>query len=164
MAAACLSSARRTGCCGLKPQWRNMGSRLDMDWASSGVLDNITLDKAAISILTPLPATTKTYKVWLLVAPVSDNKQATFRTTVDNANLDVTIPANSHGATYLWLYAGDVNYMNTQEIRIWMPPYVGVNNAASYFWINYLRGIYLTEGSETPTCQPSGAGGDLTSC
>ncbi|MEW6545058.1 MAG: fibronectin type III domain-containing protein [Nitrospirota bacterium] len=143
----------------------DIGTYLSLMRTNSSTVMNITVDDAARTTLTPLPSNARFYKVWLLVAPRNTGNQGTYRVTVvGGGQVDVTMPPSKPGGVFFWLYAGNVTYQPSQEIRVWMPPNVGLNLNGQSWYDNHWKGIYFTEGNETPTCSPSGSGGDQLSC
>lgn len=102
---------------------------------------------------TPLPTMlnrlqTGTYNVWLYGGA---QMARTLQVSHDTSVLTMQFTTNA----YSWIKAGSMAIDPSKTLSI-----ASVSESPSSLVGVYLRGMYLTQGDETPTVQPAGSGGD----
>lgn len=93
------------------------------------------------------------YNVWIYAARQS--REQTFAVTdmTTNATVSAAIPTESNAAGFKWVKLGTLTYDPSHEL------FVYTANAGTGY-LQAWRGLYLTQGAETPTAVKGGQSGD----
>ena len=103
---------------------------------------------ASAATTAPYRLSAGTYHIWALAWAQSTR---TFRAGQGATMLSAVIPSTSPS----WINMGSLTVDPTQSLIVDMPANGNLTNLGVY-----VRGVYLTQGTETPTYQPAGNGGD----
>lgn len=120
----------------------------------------MSLSTAATTTPSVLPNNTRLmYHVWVYVkSPQNPCCQPTYHVTNatnSNTDLSLTLPTSVPSNAFQWVHLGTLAIANTDQLKVWAP---------NTGYTQVVRGVVLTTGTATPTCTPTGNGGDRTTC